>query len=250
MPDLGINPDWQRQARVGIGEAVFCAGKTAAQIGALVALAEERRTSLLLTRLSSVRHAELDDRIRRRLDFDVLSQTAVLDNGLPAAVVGGVGIVCAGSSDMAVATEAQRTLAFHGVASSLIADVGVAGLWRLLDRIAEIAAWRVVIVVAGMEGALFGVVAGLCRALSSPCRPPSVTASRPAAPSRSTQHLPRAHRAWSRSTSTTASARRVRPSRSPTGCEPPLHLEATTIAYDVNASPACWTPPRNPRRAS
>src|SRR5207245_3354515 len=84
-----------------------------------------------------------------------------LDNGLPAPSAGHIGVVCAGTSDMAVATEAQRTLAFHGVASPLIADVGVAGLWRLLDRIAEIAAWRVVIVVAGMEGALFGVVAGL-----------------------------------------------------------------------------------------
>jgi NCAIR mutase (PurE)-related protein len=165
MPDLGINPDWQRQARVGIGEAVFCAGKTAAQIDALVALADDRRASLLLTRLSPARHAELDERSRSRLDFDALSQTAVLDNGLPAAVVGSVGIVCAGTSDLAVATEAQRTLAFHGVASPLIADVGVAGLWRLLDRIAEIAAWRVAIVVAGMEGALFGVVAGLVPAI-------------------------------------------------------------------------------------
>jgi len=161
MPDLGINPDWQRQARIGIGEAVFCAGKTAAQIEGLVALAEERRTSLLLTRLDPARLAELDAHVRGRLDFEALSQTAVLDNGLPATVAGGVGIVSAGTSDMAVAKEAERTLAFHGIASPLIADVGVAGLWRLLDRIAEIAAWRVVIVVAGMEGALFGVVAGL-----------------------------------------------------------------------------------------
>jgi hypothetical protein len=161
MPDLGINPDWQRQARVGIGEAVFCAGKTVEQIAALVALAEARRTSLLLTRLDQPKFAALDERGRGRLDFDALSQTAVLDNGLPAPSASGVGIVCAGTSDMAVATEAQRTLAFHGWASPLIADVGVAGLWRLLDRIAEIAAWRVVIVAAGMEGALFGVIAGL-----------------------------------------------------------------------------------------
>jgi pyridinium-3,5-biscarboxylic acid mononucleotide synthase len=161
VPDLGINPDWQRQARVGIGEAVFCAGKTTAQIAGLVGLAEERRSSLLLTRLDAAKFAELDDRIRSRLDFDALSQTAVLDVGLPAAVSSGIGIVCAGTSDMPVAKEAERTLAFHGVASPLIADVGVAGLWRLLDRIAEIAAWRVVIAVAGMEGALFGVVAGL-----------------------------------------------------------------------------------------
>lgn len=161
MPDLGINPDWRREARVGVGEAVFCAGKTAAQIDGLIALAEDRRASLLLTRLQPTKFVELDARLQARLDFDVLSQTAVLDNGLPAPVPAGVGIVCAGTSDMAVAKEAARTLAFHGVASPLIADVGVAGLWRLLDRIGEIAAWRVAIVVAGMEGALFSVVAGL-----------------------------------------------------------------------------------------
>ena len=206
MPDLGINPDWQRQARVGIGEAVFCAGKTAAQIAALVGLAEERHASLLLTRLDRARFAELDGAVRNRLDYDALSQTAVLDNGLPAAVVGGVGIVCAGTSDMAVAIEARRTLAFHGVASPLIADVGVAGLWRLLDRIAEIAAWRVAIVVAGMEGALFGVVAGLVPGSSSRCRRRSATASPRAVRWRSTPRSRPARRAWSRSTSTTASA--------------------------------------------
>lgn len=161
MPDLGINPDWTRQGRVGVGEAVFCAGKTITQIEALVALAEEKRASLLLTRLDPAKFGGLDAVLRGRLDFDALSGTAFLDNGLPATVAAGVGIVCAGTSDMAIATEAQRTLAFQGVASPLIADVGVAGLWRLLERIAEIAAWRVVIVVAGMEGALFGVVAGL-----------------------------------------------------------------------------------------
>jgi len=165
MPDLGINPDWQRQARIGVGEAVFCAGKTPAQIDALVALADERRTSLLLTRLQSTKFAELDAGIRARLDFDAPSGTAVLDNGLPEAAYAGVGIVCAGSSDMAVAREAERTLAFHGILSPLVADVGVAGLWRLLDRIPEIATWRVAIVVACMEGALLGVVAGLVPAV-------------------------------------------------------------------------------------
>src|ERR1700693_735511 len=98
MPDLGINPDWQRHARIGIGEAVFCAGKTVAQIEGLVALAEERCASLLLTRLHSAKFAELDARIRDRLDFEALSQTAMLDNGLPAPNRGGVGIVSAGTS--------------------------------------------------------------------------------------------------------------------------------------------------------
>jgi len=79
---------------------------------------------------------------------------------VPAAVAAGVGIVCAGTSDMGVAIEAQRALAFHGVSATLIGDVGVAGLWRLFDRLDEITSWRAAIVVAGMEGALFSVVAG------------------------------------------------------------------------------------------
>jgi NCAIR mutase (PurE)-related protein len=154
-------PDWERRSRVGVAEAVYCAGKTAAQIGRILALADERRQSLFFTKLDASRFAELDAGVQRRLDFDPLSRTALLDHGVPAAVPARVGIVCAGTSDMPVAIEAQRALAFNGVASPLIGDVGVAGLWRLLGRIDEIAAWRVVIVAAGMEGALFSVVAGL-----------------------------------------------------------------------------------------
>jgi NCAIR mutase (PurE)-related protein len=80
---------------------------------------------------------------RRSLLFDPLSRTAVLDHGVPAAVPAKVGVVCAGTSDMGVAVEAQRGLAFHGVSAMVIGDVGVAGLWRLFDRLDEIASWRV-----------------------------------------------------------------------------------------------------------
>jgi pyridinium-3,5-biscarboxylic acid mononucleotide synthase len=160
VAEHGIMPDWQRESRIGVGEAVYCGGKTAAQIGRILALADERQQSLLLTKLDASRFAELDAGAQRRLDFDPLSRTAVLDHGVPAAVPARVGIVCAGTSDMGVAVEAQRGLAFHGVSATLIGDVGVAGLWRLLDRLNEITAWRITIVVAGMEGALFSVVAG------------------------------------------------------------------------------------------
>ena len=162
MPDLGINPDWQRQARVGIGEAVFCAGKTAAQIAALVALAEERHASLLLTRLDRARFAELDDAYPQPARL----RLPLADRGARQRPAERLSPAASASSAPGPPTWPWRprrsvTLAFHGVASPLIADVGVAGLWRLLDRIAEIATWRVAIVVAGMEGALFGVVAGL-----------------------------------------------------------------------------------------
>jgi pyridinium-3,5-biscarboxylic acid mononucleotide synthase len=160
VAEPGITPDWQRQSRIGVAEAVYCASKTAAQIGRILALAEERRQSLFFTKLEASRFAELDAAAQRRLDFDPLSCTAVLDHGLPKAVPARIGIVSAGTSDMPVAVEAQRALAFHGVAAAIIGDVGVAGLWRLLERLDEIAQWRVVIVAAGMEGALFSVVAG------------------------------------------------------------------------------------------
>lgn len=160
MAEPGIVPDWQREARIGVGEAVYCGGKTAEQILRIVALADERKHSLLLTKLDASRFAELGVGAQRRLDFDPLSRTAVLDHGLPTPVPSRVGIVSAGTSDMPVAVEAQRALAFHGVSAPVIGDIGVAGLWRLLDRLEEIAAWRIVIVAAGMEGALFSVVAG------------------------------------------------------------------------------------------
>jgi NCAIR mutase (PurE)-related protein len=76
----------------------------------------------------------------------------------------GAGIVTAGTSDLAVAREAARALAFNGFEAPIIADVGVAGLWRLTRRLEEIRRWKVVIGVAGMEGALFSVVGGLVSA--------------------------------------------------------------------------------------
>ena len=165
MSDNGISLDWEREARIGVAEAVFCAGKTAEQIGRIVALALARNRSLLLTKLDASRFAELEPMVQERLDYDPLSRTGVLDNGLPISVPAGVGIVCAGTSDLAVGIEAQRALAFHGVQAPLIGDVGVAGLWRFLDHLEQIAAWRIVIVVAGMEGALFSVAAGQVRGL-------------------------------------------------------------------------------------
>jgi len=165
VSDDGILLDWGREARIGVAEAVLCAGKTAAQIGRIVALAQARKHSLLLTKLDPSRFAELEPAVQERLNFDSLSRTGVLDNGLPVSVPAGVGIVCAGTSDLAVGVEAQRALAFHGVQAPLIGDVGVAGLWRLLDHLEQIAAWRIVIVVAGMEGALFSVAAGQVRGL-------------------------------------------------------------------------------------
>ncbi len=162
--------DWQRNERTGLGEAVLCQPKSAAQIDAILAHALELDERLLLTRLGARKFARLAASARAVLDYDAVSRTAILGGIPPARASGRVAVVSGGTSDAAVAREAERTLAFEGESATLVHDVGVAGLWRLMERIDEIRRHRVVIAVAGMEGALFSVLAGLvpCAVLAVP----------------------------------------------------------------------------------
>jgi NCAIR mutase (PurE)-related protein len=160
LPEFQI--DWDRERRTGVPEAILCEGKTPSQIDAIIGASVGRR--LLLTRLSADVHRALAPDTRELLDYDPLSRTAVL--GEPIALAdSGIGIVAAGTSDLPVAREAARTLAFSGHRAEIIVDVGVAGLWRLIDRLDALRQCRVLIAVAGMEGALFSVLAGLVRVL-------------------------------------------------------------------------------------
>ena len=155
-----IRFDHGRRDRIGLPEAVFAEGKTEAHLSSLIGDATQRSSSLLLTRLLPAAFDALSGDVRGHLDYDPVSRTAFV--GAPE-VTGParVAVVTGGTVDLPAATEAARTLAFHGVASELIADVGVAGLWRLMEHADEIATFPVVIAVAGMEGALFTVLAGL-----------------------------------------------------------------------------------------
>ncbi|HET9018575.1 MAG TPA: nickel pincer cofactor biosynthesis protein LarB [Acetobacteraceae bacterium] len=153
--------DAERERRIGLPEAVFCAGKSAAQIAAIIEQAEQRGQPLLLTRLDAERFAALPPDLRMRLDRDEMSATAYASTLPPLSRPPRVAVVTAGTSDLPVAAEAVRTLRFHGEDALRVADVGVAGLWRLLARVEELRAMRVVIVAAGMDAALPSVVAGL-----------------------------------------------------------------------------------------
>ena len=160
MTEDHIKLDWERRRRLGFDEAVFCQGKSTAQISTIldqVAAAEER---MLLTRLDETQFTDLPDIHRNALDYDPISRTAFFGERGPVNARP-VAVVTAGSSDVPVAAEAARTLAFNGIGALSINDVGVAGLWRLIERIDEIKALPVVIVVAGMDGALPSVVGGL-----------------------------------------------------------------------------------------
>lgn len=153
--------DWNRAERTGTSEAVLCDSKSVDQITAILRTAEEAGRRLFLTRLAPDRAVAV---ARAGLDYDALSQTAVLGGDLAPPLRCGIGIVAAGTSDLPVAAEAQRTLAFHGVAAPITADVGVAGLWRLMEQVEALRQHRILIAIAGMEGALFSVLTGLVRA--------------------------------------------------------------------------------------
>jgi len=157
MPDFKL--DWDRIARTGTTEAVLCDPKSPQQIDAIVAHVQSLGRRLLLTRLDRDKLDRLA--VRHALDYDETSRTAILGSLPVPRAAPRIAIVCGGTSDVGVAGEAARTLEFAGEASSRFVDVGVAGLWRLMEHLDDIRAHRVVIVVAGMEGAIFSVLAGL-----------------------------------------------------------------------------------------
>jgi NCAIR mutase (PurE)-related protein len=151
--------DTDRRARIGMPEAIFCEGKDTPALDAILAELGGG-DPVLFTRLSAERHAMLDPAVAAALDYDPRSRTGILNGSLPPRQ-GTVCVVTAGTSDLGVAGEALRTLAFSGFNASLVADVGVAGIHRLLDRLEHIRSFDVVIVVAGWDAALASVMGGL-----------------------------------------------------------------------------------------
>ena len=153
--------DFARDARTGLDEAVYCAGKSVAHIAEILQQVETRKARILLTRLHPDQFAALPESQRKGVDYDALSQTGFFAQPYPQSATKRVAVVAAGTSDVAVAREAARTLSFYGESTAEITDVGVAGLWRLLERIDEIRSMKVVIAVAGMDAALPTVIGGL-----------------------------------------------------------------------------------------
>ena len=161
MIEHGIQLDHEREQRLGFDEAIYAAGKSVAQLEAIIGHALMAGARRLFTRLDAAKYEGLREASREALAYDAVSRTAFLGERRRPATPARIAVVSGGSSDMGASREAARTLEYHGHPSLEVADVGVAGLWRLLDRIDEIRPMRVVIVVAGMEGALPSVVAGL-----------------------------------------------------------------------------------------
>jgi NCAIR mutase (PurE)-related protein len=153
--------DHDRGARTGVPEVVFAAGKTLDENRALLRGLFDRAGFALGTRVP----LDQRDALRDALPGAVLEPRsgAIRIGALPRTGIR-VAVVCAGTSDLPVAEEAAFTLEAFGHDAVRATDVGVAGIHRLYDALDAIRSCRVAIVVAGMEGALPSVVAGLVRA--------------------------------------------------------------------------------------
>jgi NCAIR mutase (PurE)-related protein len=154
-----VNLDVSRAERTGLPEHIYCASKSLDQLNTICLQAKEKRLPLLLTRLDAGMAAALA--ALHAIEYDGVSKTATFQRAMNTSRSGRVAVVCAGSSDVPVARECLKTLAFHHEEALEIVDVGVAGLQRLLARVDELRARRVVVVVAGMDAALVSVVGGL-----------------------------------------------------------------------------------------
>ncbi len=159
--ESGFRPDVDRLGRIGLEEAVFCASKSAAQIEEIVWTARDIQRGLLLTRLTEDKFYQLQKDIQSIIHFDELSRTGIVGKRSMLDNAKQVAVVTAGTSDLPVAKEAERTLFYHGIDSDSFYDVGVAGLWRILSVEQELRKYRVVIIAAGMDAALPSVVGGL-----------------------------------------------------------------------------------------
>jgi NCAIR mutase (PurE)-related protein len=148
--------DRDRESRTGVPEVVYGPGKTAAHLRQIFENSDELR---IASRLSDEQMAVLSD-----LATIYSEARMAVRNGRERRDIPVVPVITAGTADIPVALEAATTLDAMGVPTSTHFDVGVAGIHRLQAILPELAAARVCIVVAGMDGALPGVVAGLLRA--------------------------------------------------------------------------------------
>jgi hypothetical protein len=162
--DIGFAKlDHHRSLRTGMPEVIFAAGKTAAQVAAIFARMAKAGGNVLATRATREMF-EAIHAVEPRAEFHETARAITLTQAPATPGKGTIAVVCAGTSDLPIAEEAVVTARLMGNTVELIADVGVAGIHRLLAQKQGLQSARVLIVCAGMEGALPTVVGGLVNA--------------------------------------------------------------------------------------
>jgi NCAIR mutase (PurE)-related protein len=158
--DLGFAKlDHHRELRSGFGEVVFCQGKSIEHLIRIYQSFHEKDRSVLGTRATREQYEKVKE-VLPMVEYDSMSRILSIQN-IDKKRVGCVVVCTGGTSDIPVAEEAAQTAEFFGSKVIRIYDVGVAGIHRLLSKVEDIRQANCVIAVAGMEGALGGVVAGL-----------------------------------------------------------------------------------------
>jgi NCAIR mutase (PurE)-related protein len=155
--------DTHRAIRQGMPEVIFARGKTPEQVRAALEVLAHAHSHALATMVSPDMAMVLGSAFPRG-HYDATSRLFRLGNMPPRGGADAACVICAGTSDVPVAEEAAQTLEFAGFTVKRMADVGVAGLHRLLSRVDQLRTNKVIIAIAGMEGALPGVVSGLVAA--------------------------------------------------------------------------------------
>ncbi|MBO0526125.1 nickel pincer cofactor biosynthesis protein LarB [Clostridium botulinum] len=159
--DLGYAKiDNHREMRVGYPEVIYCAGKTVDQIKGIIEFMLTKENNILGTRATKEAYEEVK-KICPEAEYNELARTIVIKKRKVKSKDGYIAVVTAGTSDIPVSEEAAVTAELFGNKVERIYDVGVAGIHRLFDKLELIRGARVVVVAAGMEGALASVVGGL-----------------------------------------------------------------------------------------
>ena len=162
--DLGFaKVDHHRQLRKGFPEVVFGQGKTSEQVATLASAHLQKSDQLLITKAAPEAFAAVREVIADAA-YDETSKTIVVDRRRELEPVPGVVVAAAGTSDLPVAREATVTAELMGCQVVQVVDVGVAGIHRLFDSLPVLREAVAVVAVAGMDGALPSVIAGLVRA--------------------------------------------------------------------------------------
>ncbi len=159
--DIGFaKVDHHRSVRTGMPEVIYSLGKTAGQVAAIFVSLAGSGVNVLATR-ATLEQYEAVAKVEPRAIFHELARCITLQQGESKKRPGRVGVVCAGTSDLPVAEEARVTAELMGNDVDMMVDVGVAGIHRLLAQRERLHEAAVLIVCAGMEGALPSVVGGM-----------------------------------------------------------------------------------------
>jgi pyridinium-3,5-biscarboxylic acid mononucleotide synthase len=152
--------DHHRSLRNGLPEVVYGKGKTENQLVKIIKSLYKAKSDILVTKLDSKVYKKIQQKLPPQYIYNNLSSTLVISKKKKKPI-GKITIVSAGTSDIPVAEEARVTSEFLGSNTETFFDIGVAALHRLLDKLNVLREARVVIVIAGMDGALASVVGGL-----------------------------------------------------------------------------------------